>query len=88
MRNGGGMVSFLHTGGPDAARAFVEATRIFTLAESLGGVESLIEIPAAMTHASTSDSALAVDPDLIRLSVGLEAAADLLEDLKQAFKTT
>ncbi len=88
MKNGGGMVSFVHAGGPQAARAFVEATQLFTLAESLGGVESLIEIPAAMTHASTSGSMLAVDPGLIRLSVGIEAASDLLDDLKQAFEST
>ncbi len=88
MRSGGGMVSFLHAGGPAAARSFVESTRVFTLAESLGGVESLIEIPAAMTHASTLGSELAVDPALIRLSVGIEAIEDLLEDLRQAFQSS
>jgi len=59
-------------------------TRLFTLGESLGGVESLIELPARMTHASAAGSALAVPADLIRLSVGIESADDLLEDLWQA----
>ncbi len=84
MRNGGGMVSFIHKDGADAARRLVEHTRIFTLAESLGGVESLIEVPAAMTHASTANSPLAVDPGLVRLSVGLEHEADLIADLERA----
>lgn len=61
-----------------------ERTRLFTLGESLGGVESLIELPALMTHASVSGSALAVPPDLIRLSVGIEDVADLEADLRQA----
>ena len=86
MRNGGGMVSFLHAGGEEGARKFVESTKLFTLAESLGGVESLIEIPALMTHTSTKQSPLAVDPALIRLSVGIEAADDLLQDLEGAFR--
>jgi len=59
---------------------------VFALAESLGGVESLIEVPAVMTHASTAGSQLAVDPALIRLSVGLEHVDDLLEDLKAALE--
>lgn len=84
MRSGGGMISFTLKGGPQEARRVVEAARIFTLAESLGGVESLIEIPAAMTHASTSNSPIAVEPGLVRLSVGLEHAADLIADLDQA----
>lgn len=84
MRNGGGMVSFLLRGGATAARQVAENTRLFTLAESLGGVESLIEVPYAMTHASTADSPLAVDPGLVRLSVGLEHQDDLIEDLEQA----
>jgi cystathionine beta-lyase/cystathionine gamma-synthase len=84
MRNGGGMVSFLLRGGAAAAQQVAENTRLFTLAESLGGVESLIEVPYAMTHASTADSPLAVDPGLVRLSVGLEHQDDLIEDLKQA----
>ena len=70
MRDFGGMVSFLVFGGEDAALELVARTRLFTLAESLGGVESLIEHPARMTHASAVDSPLAVDPALIRLSVG------------------
>ncbi len=86
MRNGGGMVSFRVRGGPKAARRVCEATRIFTLAESLGGVESLIEVPALMTHASVADSPLAAPPDLVRLSVGLESAEDLIADLEQALQ--
>jgi len=84
MRAGGGMVSFILKGGAEAARHVAESTKIFALAESLGGVESLIEVPALMTHASTANSPLAVDPGLIRLSVGLENSADLIEDLEQA----
>ncbi len=84
MLNGGGMVSFVVKGGEAAARRAAESTRVFTLAESLGGVESLIELPAAMTHASAAGSPLAVDPGLIRLSVGLEHVEDLLEDLSRA----
>jgi cystathionine beta-lyase/cystathionine gamma-synthase len=80
----GGMVSFLLYGGEDAARALARQTRLFTLAESLGGVESLIELPAPMTHASVSDSPLAVDPGLVRLSVGIEHVDDLIADLQQA----
>ncbi|MEA2278438.1 MAG: cystathionine gamma-synthase [Solirubrobacteraceae bacterium] len=76
-----GMVSFRH---PDAV-AIAEATRLFTLAESLGGVESLIEVPQAMTHQSVEDSAAAVPADLVRLSCGIEAPEDLVEDLAQAF---
>lgn len=84
MRNGGGMVSFTMKSGQAAAVRVAEATRIFALAESLGGVESLIEVPAAMTHLSTADSSIAVDPGLIRLSVGIENKEDLLSDLQQA----
>jgi len=84
MRNGGGMVSFVVQGGAAAAVRVAEGTRLFALAESLGGVESLIEVPAAMTHASTANSPLAVDPGLVRLSVGLEHIDDLLADLEQA----
>ena len=85
----GGMVSFLaaesdSTSGADRAIAIAEGTRLFTLAESLGGVESLIEVPAAMTHMSVSETALAVDPALIRLSVGIEGVDDLIADLRQA----
>ncbi|MEE8120308.1 MAG: PLP-dependent transferase, partial [Anaerolineales bacterium] len=84
MNNGGGMLSFVLKGDVQRAKLVVEGTRLFTLAESLGGVESLIEIPSMMTHASTADSPLAVPPALIRLSVGLEAASDLIQDLSQA----
>jgi cystathionine gamma-synthase len=84
MRDFGGMVSFLAAGGEDAALAIVAATRLFTLAESLGGVESLIEHPARMTHASVEGSELAVDPALVRLSVGIESVDDLLADLARA----
>jgi cystathionine beta-lyase/cystathionine gamma-synthase len=84
MRLGGGMLSFIMQGGATAARRLAERTRLFSLAESLGGVESLIEVPAAMTHASTAQSPLAVDPGLVRLSVGLEHVDDLLADLRQA----
>ena len=75
-----GMVSFRH---PDAT-GIAERTRLFTLAESLGGVESLIEVPQAMTHQSVEGSAAAVPPDLVRLSVGIEDAGDLVADLRQA----
>lgn len=86
MRNGGGMVSFIMKEGGEAARRIAEQTRLFTLAESLGGVESLIEVPAVMTHASTAGSPLEVDPGLVRLSVGLEHVEDLLADLSTALK--
>ncbi len=86
MKNGGGMVSFIVKGGKEAAIRVVEATKIFALAESLGGVESLIEVPAAMTHLSVVGSQLEVDPALIRLSVGLEHQSDLIEDIKQALE--
>jgi cystathionine beta-lyase/cystathionine gamma-synthase len=84
MRNGGGMVSFEMKGGAAAARKVAEGTRIFSLAESLGGVESLIEVPAAMTHLSVAGSPLEVRPSLVRLSVGVENVADLIADLEQA----
>jgi cystathionine beta-lyase/cystathionine gamma-synthase len=84
MNNGGGMVSFIHEEGAQAAARVAENTKIFTLAESLGSVESLIEVPAAMTHASTADSPLAVNPGLVRLSVGLEHIDDLIADLENA----
>ncbi len=86
MRNGGGMVSFIVKGGKEAATRVVEATKIFALAESLGGVESLIEVPAAMTHLSVAGSQLEVDPALIRLSIGVEHRDDLIEDIKQALE--
>jgi cystathionine gamma-synthase len=84
MRDAGGMVSFVVRGGEEAAVALAERTRLFTLAESLGAVESLIEHPARMTHASAAGSPLAVDPGLVRLSVGIETATDLVADLRQA----
>src|SRR5215203_1621336 len=84
MRDFGGMVSFLAAGGEDAALEIASRTRLFMLAESLGGVESLIEHPARMTHASAVDSPLAVDPALVRLSVGIETTADLVADLRHA----
>jgi cystathionine gamma-synthase len=84
MRDFGGMVSFTMRGGEEAALRVVAATKLFTLAESLGAVESLIEHPARMTHASVAGSPLAVDAALIRLSVGIETAADLVADLEQA----
>ncbi len=83
-RGHGGMVSFVVKGGEAEARRIVAATRLFTLAESLGGVESLIELPAAMTHLSVADSPLAVPPGLVRLSVGIEDLEDLRADLAQA----
>jgi len=84
MLDFGAMVSFTVQGGETAALDVAAGTRLFTLAESLGAVESLIEHPARMTHASVAGSELDVDPSLIRLSVGLETADDLLEDLDRA----
>jgi cystathionine gamma-synthase len=84
MRRFGGMVSIRMAGGDAAARALCAATEVFTLAESLGGVESLIEHPGAMTHASTVGSPLEVSADLVRLSVGIEDGDDLVDDLLQA----
>jgi cystathionine beta-lyase/cystathionine gamma-synthase len=84
MKSFGGMVSVILKGGELAARQMAERTRIFALAESLGGVESLIEVPAAMTHLSVAGSPLEVPPGLVRLSVGIEHIDDLLEDLDQA----
>jgi cystathionine beta-lyase/cystathionine gamma-synthase len=89
MRAGGGMVSFAPAvrgvrSAVERATMVCEATRLFTLAESLGGVESLIEMPAAMTHQSVAGSPLEVEPGLIRLSVGIEAADDLIADLRRA----
>lgn len=84
MRRFGGMVAFHVEGGQAAALAVCERTRLFTLGESLGGVESLIEHPGRMTHASAAGSPLEVPDDLVRLSVGIESTADLLADLSQA----
>jgi cystathionine gamma-synthase len=83
MRDFGGMVSFLASD-EDTALDIVGRTRLFTLAESLGAVESLIEHPARMTHASAAGSPLEVDPRLVRLSVGIESTDDLVADLEQA----
>jgi cystathionine gamma-synthase len=85
MRLPGAMVSFELKAGEPAARRLAEATRLFTLAESLGAVESLIELPAAMTHFSVVGTPLAVPPGLVRLSVGIEAVEDLVADLGAAF---
>ncbi|KUI02304.1 cystathionine gamma-synthase [Mycobacterium sp. IS-3022] len=84
MSGFGGMISVRLRGGADAARKFCSRTEVFILAESLGGVESLIEHPGAMTHASTAGSQLEVPDDLVRLSVGIEDVADLLADVEQA----
>ncbi len=88
MSDYGGIVSFRVKGGPDAARAFVEATNLFALAVSLGSVESLCEIPALMTHAVVEEGAASTDPALVRLSVGLEHVDDLIDDLGQALDKT
>ena len=84
MRRYGGMVSFRVAGGESEALAVCDRTRVFILGESLGGVESLIEHPGRMTHASVAGTDLEVPADLIRLSVGLETADDLLADLDRA----
>jgi cystathionine beta-lyase/cystathionine gamma-synthase len=84
MRDFGGMISISLNGGQQAALEMVKRTKLFALAESLGGVESLIEIPAAMTHLSTAGSDIAVDPGLVRLSVGIEHVDDLQRDLAEA----
>jgi cystathionine gamma-lyase len=87
MRDFGGMISIRLKGGGTAARRFLPRTKLFSLAESLGGVESLVCHPATMTHASIPveiRTARGVDDGLIRLSVGIEDVADLQEDLRQA----
>ncbi len=84
MRRFGGMISFTVVGGEQAALDVCARTKLFTLAESLGGVESLIEHPGRMTHASTAGSLLEVPADLVRLSVGIESADDLIADLTAA----
>jgi cystathionine gamma-synthase len=84
MRGFGGIVSFRARGGESEAAAVCGRTRLFTLGESLGGVESLVELPGRMTHASVAGSPLEVPADLIRLSVGIETCEDLLEDLRSA----
>ncbi len=89
MRYAGGMVSFVPAGrdgrpAEDRARRFAERTSLFALAESLGGVESLVEVPAAMTHAASAGSAIAVPAALVRLSVGIEHPDDLVDDVMRA----
>ncbi|GAA3047930.1 hypothetical protein GCM10020000_30160 [Streptomyces olivoverticillatus] len=84
MRAFGGMVSFRVKGGQEAAVEVCNRAKLFTLGESLGGVESLIEHPGLMTHASVAGSALEVPADLVRLSVGIESVDDLVADLQQA----
>ena len=84
MKRYGGMVSFRVRGGEDVAVKVVGETQLWTLGESLGGVESLIEHPGRMTHASVAGTELEVPADLIRLSVGIEDVEDLIADLKQA----
>ena len=86
MRDFGGMVSFTLRAGKDAALRVAAATELFTLGESLGAVESLIEHPGEMTHASAAGSPLEVPDNLVRLSVGIETAADLVADLEQALQ--
>lgn len=86
MKRFGGMVSVLVSGGIEDAKKFCARTEVFTLAESLGGVESLIEHPGAMTHASTAGSLLEVPENLVRLSVGIEDIDDILADLEQALR--
>jgi cystathionine gamma-synthase len=84
MKRFGGMVSFRHAGGEQAAVAACGRAEVFTLGESLGGVESLIEHPGRMTHMSVAGTELEVPSDLIRLSVGIETADDLIADLDRA----
>ncbi|WP_068266484.1 cystathionine gamma-synthase [Janibacter limosus] len=84
MSRFGGMISVRLAGGREAAQQLCARTEVFTLAESLGGIESLIEHPGAMTHASTAGSMLEVPDDLVRLSVGIEDVSDILADLEQA----
>ncbi len=86
MHGFGGMISVILKGGESQAHALVTRTKLFTLAESLGGVESLIELPAAMTHASVAGSPLEVPAGLVRLSVGIEDQNDLIADLEQALQ--
>ncbi|WP_028279606.1 cystathionine gamma-synthase [Arthrobacter sp. H5] len=87
MKNFGGMISVSFKGGEKAARKVAESTTVFTLAESLGGIESLMNYPSEMTHASVKGTELAVPENLIRLSVGIEDVEDLISDLEQAFSS-
>ena len=87
MKDFGGMITMELSGGLEKAKKFLEKVQIFTLAESLGGVESLVEHPAIMTHASIpaeQRAALGISDGLVRLSVGIEDCGDLIEDLEQA----
>ena len=89
MKLPGGMVTFLIKGGIDEANSFLQKTKLFSLAESLGGVESLVEHPASMTHASIPKDireGIGIYDNLIRLSVGIEDIEDLIQDLKQALE--
>jgi len=89
MRGFGGMITFFVKGGLPEARRFLERVRLFTLAESLGGVESLIEHPAIMTHASIpaeTRKELGIHDNLIRISVGIEDCEDLINDIRQALE--
>ncbi|MDY1004867.1 cystathionine gamma-synthase [Curtobacterium sp. CFBP9011] len=86
MRGFGGMLSVALAGGPEAAKRFAESTELFALAESLGGVESLIGYPSEMTHASVKGTELAVPENVVRLSVGIEDAGDLVADVQQALE--
>ncbi len=88
MKDFGGMVSFTASGGRQEAEKISASTKVFTLAESLGAVESLIEHPGAMTHASVAGSPLEVPEDLIRISIGIESIEDLLEDLENALSAS
>jgi cystathionine gamma-synthase len=85
MKKFGGMVSVQFKGGEAAARTVAESTSVFTLAESLGGIESLMNYPSEMTHASVKGTELADPVNLLRLSCGIEEAEDLIADLEQAF---
>ena len=87
MNGFGGMISIVLKGGLNSAKNFLERTKLFSLAESLGGVESLIEHPAIMTHASVPSNLrkeLGIEDGLVRLSVGIESIEDLIDDLEQA----
>ncbi|MFZ6992396.1 cystathionine gamma-synthase [Curtobacterium sp. RRHDQ66] len=86
MRGFGGMLSVALAGGPEAAKRFAESTEVFALAESLGGVESLIGYPSEMTHASVKGTELEVPENIVRLSVGIEDAGDLVADVQQALR--
>lgn len=86
MRSFGGMISVQFAGGAAAARKVAESTELFTLAESLGGIESLMNYPSEMTHASVKGTELAVPENLVRLSVGIEDGDDLVADVLQGLE--